>query len=278
MTASPTSGWWSTTTSATLRSGTFSPSRLRTATSASSSGVTIGWTVRDREPLVGRVDEAAGADHGAARELQQPGVERVGRALHDLVERDAVRPPCAPGRPGPGACASARPRSERWPRRARGAGAPGSSSRRSSTCRSATRVSDDSPIFMTRLVADSGGIITGGAAQVGSVGVTFPTRSATSCRACSRSVPRSKKSVIEDSCGTDFERIMSRPGSPWSACSSGTVTSSSTSAADSPRVIVWISTRGGANSGKTSTGASRSWSDAEGRSAPRHPRRRGSGT
>src|SRR3990172_1765069 len=119
-------------------------------------------------------------------------------------------------------------------------------------------VSDDSPIFITRLVADSGWIITGGAAQVGSVGVTVPTRSATSCRAFSWSVPGLKYSVMDDSRGTDFERIVSRFGSPWSACSRGTVTSSSVSLADSPRVMVWISTRGGANSGKTSTGESRS--------------------
>ena len=33
-------------------------------------------------------------------------------------------------------------------------------------------VFEDSPIFMTRLVDDSGGIMTGGAAQVGSVGAT----------------------------------------------------------------------------------------------------------
>ena len=33
-------------------------------------------------------------------------------------------------------------------------------------------VSEESPIFMTRLVDESGWIITGGAAQVGSAGVT----------------------------------------------------------------------------------------------------------
>ncbi len=40
---------------------------------------------------------------------------------------------------------------------------------------------------------------------------------------------------------------------PFSACSSGTVTSCSTSEVDSPTQAVWITTRGGANSGKTST-------------------------
>jgi hypothetical protein len=47
---------------------------------------------------------------------------------------------------------------------------------------------------------------------------------------------------------------MSSPSTPASACSSGTVTSDSTSAAESPSVIVWTSTFGGANSGNTSTG------------------------
>ena len=46
---------------------------------------------------------------------------------------------------------------------------------------------------------------------------------------------------------------------PFRACSIGMVTSSSTSAAERPRHGVWISTRGGANSGKTSTGIRASW-------------------
>ncbi len=46
---------------------------------------------------------------------------------------------------------------------------------------------------------------------------------------------------------------------PASACSSGTVTRFSTSSADRPTQIVWISTLGGANSGKTSTGIARTW-------------------
>ena len=44
---------------------------------------------------------------------------------------------------------------------------------------------------------------------------------------------------------------------PLIACSIGTVTSSSVSEAVSPSVMVWISTFGGANSGKTSTLACR---------------------
>jgi hypothetical protein len=76
------------------------------------------------------------------------------------------------------------------------------------------RLSEVSPIFITRLVEDSGCRITGGAAHVGNVGVTVVTRSATSCRACRRSVPRLKRSLIAESCGTDFERTASRPGIP----------------------------------------------------------------
>jgi hypothetical protein len=105
---------------------------------------------------------------------------------------------------------------------------------------------------MTRLVADRGWIMNGGLDQVGRFGVTEAMRSATNCRAVSRSVPRSKIISIDDSCSTDLERITSSPGIPLSACSSGIVTSDSTSDADSPREGVWISTRGGANSGKTS--------------------------
>ena len=111
---------------------------------------------------------------------------------------------------------------------------------------------------MTRLVVDSGGRITGGAAQVGSERVTVARRSWTTWRASIRSVPRSKTSSIEESCGTVAERISSSRATPLSACSSGTVTSSSVSAVDRPRQIVWTSTRGGANSGKASTRASRS--------------------
>ncbi len=119
--------------------------------------------------------------------------------------------------------------------------------------------SDDIPIFMTRLVADSGASIIGGPAQVGRVAETADMRSATTWRACIRSLPGLKISWIDETWGADFERRMSRPSTPLSACSSGTVTSDSTSSADIPRAGVWISTLGGANSGKTSTGSCRSW-------------------
>ena len=110
---------------------------------------------------------------------------------------------------------------------------------------------------MIRLVEDNGGIMNGGAAQVGRLLVASAIRSLTSCRARIPSAPDLKINRIDDSCATDFERITSMSGTPFSAFSSGTVTSCSTSADESPRQMVWISTRGGANSGNTSTGTSR---------------------
>ena len=120
--------------------------------------------------------------------------------------------------------------------------------------RSMIDVSEDRPIFMTRLVDESGWIMNGGAAHVGRLGVTSLTRSATSWRARSRSVPGLNSSSICDSSVTDLERMTSRPGMPAMACSIGTVTSSSTSVADRPRHGTCTSTRGGANSGNASTG------------------------
>ena len=113
-----------------------------------------------------------------------------------------------------------------------------------------------SPIFRIRLVEDSAGIMNGGLAQLGRVGVISARRSATSCRARSSSVPRPKINTIEDSWATDLERMSSRPSIPLSWFSIGTVISCSTSLEELPIAIVWISTRGGANSGNTSTSAS----------------------
>src|SRR5919107_4157658 len=56
---------------------------------------------------------------------------------------------------------------------------------------------------------------------------------------------------------TDLERISTSPGIPLSWSSSGTVISSSTCSEELPIAMVWISTCGGANSGKTSTSALR---------------------
>src|SRR5918995_4123752 len=56
---------------------------------------------------------------------------------------------------------------------------------------------------------------------------------------------------------TDLERISSSPGIPLSWSSSGIVINSSTCCEELPTAMVWISTCGGANSGKTSTSALR---------------------
>src|SRR5215207_6944279 len=73
------------------------------------------------------------------------------------------------------------------------------------------------------------------------------------------SVPRLKISTTEDSAETVFDRITSTSGVPRSASSIGTVISCSTSGVDIPMPSVWISTRGGANSGNTSTGMLWTW-------------------
>src|SRR5947207_3729718 len=116
-------------------------------------------------------------------------------------------------------------------------------------------VVDDRPIFMTRLVDDNGWIMTGGPAQLGSWAEVSAIRSDTHCRALMGSVPGLKIISTDDSCGTDFDRMTSRPGTPLRASSSGTVTRDSTSDGDRPSAGVCTSTFGGANSGKTSTGS-----------------------
>ncbi len=120
-------------------------------------------------------------------------------------------------------------------------------------------MSEDRPIFITRPVVDTGGIITGGLAQVGSVrrDRRHPLRD--ELRASRRSVPGLEEQLDRRQLRHRLRTDRVEPGDPFRDCSSGIVTSDSTSAADSPRQDVWISTRGGANSGKTSTGMASSW-------------------
>src|SRR5437867_3014124 len=65
---------------------------------------------------------------------------------------------------------------------------------------------EESPTIMTRLVADRGCRMTGGCATFGSA-YARPRRSLTNCRARIISVPGWKKRVIDESPGTDVERI-----------------------------------------------------------------------
>src|ERR671910_1833852 len=113
------------------------------------------------------------------------------------------------------------------------------------------------PIFMTRAVDENGGIRKGGLAQVGNAGAAAVRRSCTNCRDSYRSVSLLKMSWICERSATDLERISSSPGIPFSWSSNGTVISSSTCSEELPIARVWISTCGGANSGKTSTSALR---------------------
>jgi hypothetical protein len=115
-----------------------------------------------------------------------------------------------------------------------------------------------SPIFMTRLVEDSGCSMMGMPADCGRSAIASARRSWTSCRAFRTSVPILKISRIADRPVVDWERMTSRLGVPRSVSSIGAVMSSSTSIAVMPMPSVWISTSGGANSGNTSTGILRS--------------------
>ena len=67
-------------------------------------------------------------------------------------------------------------------------------------------------------------------------------------------MPSSKIITTDERPSTDFDRSVRRSGTPFIAFSSGTVTRLSTSPVDRPGASVWISTSGGANSGKTSSG------------------------
>src|SRR5438445_10071375 len=63
---------------------------------------------------------------------------------------------------------------------------------------------EDSPIVMTRLVADTGWSMAGGFAMFGSIN-DMVRRSCTNCRACMRLVPGSKIIRIDDRPATDVE-------------------------------------------------------------------------
>ena len=145
---SPSSGWWSSTTSATSPSRTTRaglPGVLRRRVRAGPGADRLDRHLRQVvgrddgqhgahvEPLVRRLDDAAGADDRALVVQQQPGVHRLRGGLHHLVQADVAAAPWRPAGPAPAASAAARPTGSRWPRRAPGAAGRAPSSRRSST-------------------------------------------------------------------------------------------------------------------------------------------------
>ena len=83
-------------------------------------------------------------------------------------------------------------------------------------------VSEDKPIFITRLVEDNGWSMIGGAAQVGSVGMTVAIRSDTNCLAVNRSMSFLNSMMMEESWGTDLDLMWSKPSIPLKASSRGT--------------------------------------------------------
>jgi hypothetical protein len=94
------------------------------------------------------------------------------------------------------------------------------------------------PIFMARLVDESGESITGACATAGNRAASTAMRSDTICRARRRSVPDSKIKITEERPRTDLERMVFTQGAPCSAFSSGTVTRLSTSSVESPGASV----------------------------------------
>ena len=118
--------------------------------------------------------------------------------------------------------------------------------------------SDDSFTIATRPVEETGWIICGGFATCGrpAAATAWVRRSPTTWRASSTLVPGSKVMTTDESPGSETDSISSRNAIPTSrSCSRGTVISSSTSSAESPRASVWTSTVGRWNSGRMSVRA-----------------------
>ena len=116
--------------------------------------------------------------------------------------------------------------------------------------------SDVSLSMATLLLDDSGWIIWGVFATAGrpATPTACVSRSWTTCLASRTFVPGSNVITTDDSPGRETDSISSRKGTPTRrSCSSGTVISCSTSAADRPSASVWTSTVGGWNSGSVST-------------------------
>ena len=120
----------------------------------------------------------------------------------------------------------------------------------------------DRPSIMTRLADEVGWSMTGAFEALVS-SAPWVRRSCTTCRARIGSVPSSKVITTEDRPGIDVDCIRSTQAMPLSRLdSSGTVTRSSTSCADSPSASDCTSTVTGANSGPGSTAVALSWTPA----------------
>lgn len=258
MTASPMSGWWSMSTLATWPRVRTWPSRWASGIFASVSGVVIGRTLATLRRWLGvstnpPVPIIAPSENCSSPESRASAVTVISwfsvipfwSSLSGSTWTCSIssRSPQMATFATPGTCI------RRW--RIRQYDVIDMSMREYS--------SDDKPIFIARLVAESGCSMIGGLAQRGRPGVARASRSWTNCREVMRSVPGWKISLMDERSATDFERMTSRSGTPFRASSRGTVTSSSTSAGDRPSAAVCTSTCGGANSGKTSTGACGSW-------------------
>ena len=254
-TASPMSGWWSSTTSAT------SPSvqrrvarRLVDRDLREVLGVADRAGVLHAEALVGRVDEAAGARRRRLEEGQRRDPQRVAGGLMTCSRVTSL----SRSRSGSTCTWSWR---SRWPqiddvRHARHAQQPraGSSSgpardldRRQLLRRRATIIMH--PARRRQRLEHLRRLATRSAARA-----AWVRRSCTTWRARKRSVPGSKTITIDDRPGpTATGSCRARPTPLSRSGSSGTVISCSTSSADRPSASVWTSTFGGVNSGSVST-------------------------
>ena len=138
--------------------------------------------VADLQPLLRRLDEAAGARRRGLEEAQRRDDLRVAGRRDDLVERHVAVAQALGVDLDLQLLVAHAPDRRRWRRRGRPSAAGASSSARSPTSRSATARSEESPIIITRLDDDSGCSIVGGLETFGRA-CAWVSRSWTSWRA-----------------------------------------------------------------------------------------------
>jgi hypothetical protein len=129
----------------------------------------------------------------------------------------------------------------------------------SAVSRSSAPVTSSPPVSPTNMISpmieDAGARI--GSTFVGSAARTLVSFSATTCRATRGSVSHSNSTQMSEMPMADEERMRRSPLAPLSACSSGMVTSFSTSSGASPFASVTTVTDGADSSGSTSSGMRR---------------------